>query len=124
MCADCSHAICFCLCFGMCSCTVEPLLKDTPNKGHSTFCIKDKFCGPYRKITMQFHLFKRTTSLYSKITPKLGGPSVHYLEVPLYILVCVHVYIYKSNYERDVPIKTIPPAETNITACDRTKSEQ
>ena len=28
---------------------VEPLLKDTPNKGHNTFSlsIKDKFCGPY-----------------------------------------------------------------------------
>ena len=38
--------------------TVEPLLKDTPNKGHNTFdlSIKDKFCGPYRTMAIQFYL--------------------------------------------------------------------
>ena len=38
--------------------TVEPLLKDTPNKGHNTFdlSIKDKFYGPYRTMAMQFYL--------------------------------------------------------------------
>ena len=38
--------------------TVEPLLKDTPNKGHNTFnlCIKDKFCGPHRTMAIQFYL--------------------------------------------------------------------
>ena len=32
--------------------TLEPLSKDTLNKGHNTFnlSIKDKFCGPYRTI--------------------------------------------------------------------------
>ena len=37
---------------------VEPLLKDTPNKGHNTFnlSIKDKFCGPYRAMAIQFYL--------------------------------------------------------------------
>ena len=38
--------------------TVELLLKDTPNKGHNTFdlSIKDKFCGPYRTMTIQSYL--------------------------------------------------------------------
>ena len=38
--------------------TVEPLLKDTPNKGHNTFdlSIKDKFCSPYRTMAIQFYL--------------------------------------------------------------------
>ena len=38
--------------------TVEPLLKDTPNKGHNTFdlSIKDKFCGPHRTMAIQFYL--------------------------------------------------------------------
>ena len=38
--------------------TVEPLLKDTPNKGHNTFdlSIKDKFYGPYRTMAIQFYL--------------------------------------------------------------------
>ena len=38
--------------------TVEPLLKDTPNKGHNTFdlSIKDKICGPYRTMAIQFYL--------------------------------------------------------------------
>ena len=38
--------------------TVEPLLKDTPNKGHNTFdlSIKDKFFGPYRTMAIQFYL--------------------------------------------------------------------
>ena len=36
----------------------EPLLKDTLNKGHNTFdlSIKDKFCGPYRTMAIQFYL--------------------------------------------------------------------
>ena len=39
--------------------TVEPL------KGHNTFnlSIKDKFCGPYRTMVIQFYLLKRTTSV-------------------------------------------------------------
>ena len=43
----------------------EPLLKDTLNKGHNTFdlSIKDKFCGPYRTMVIQFYLLKRTTSV-------------------------------------------------------------
>ena len=34
------------------------LLKDPLNKGHSTFdlSIRDKFCGPYRIMTMQCYL--------------------------------------------------------------------
>ena len=38
--------------------TVEPLLKDTPNKGHNSFdlSIKDKFCDPYRTMAIQFYL--------------------------------------------------------------------
>ena len=45
--------------------TVEPLLKDTPNKGHNTFylSVKDKFCCPYSIMAIQSYLFKRTTSL-------------------------------------------------------------
>ena len=45
--------------------TVEPLLKDTPNKGHNTFylSVKDKFCGPYSIMAIQSYLLKRTTSL-------------------------------------------------------------
>ena len=31
--------------------TVEPHLKDTPNKGHKTF-LKDKFFGPYRTMAI------------------------------------------------------------------------
>ena len=36
--------------------TVEPLLKDTPNKGHNTFdlSVKDKFCGLYRTMAIQY----------------------------------------------------------------------
>ena len=43
----------------------EPLLKGTLNKEHNTFnlCIKDKFCGPYRTMAIQFHLLKRTISV-------------------------------------------------------------
>ena len=42
-----------------------PVLKDTLNKGNNTFnlSIKDKFCGPYRTMAIQFHLLKRTTSV-------------------------------------------------------------
>ena len=45
--------------------TVESLLKDTLNKGHNTFylSVKDKFCGPYSIMAIQFYLLKRTTSL-------------------------------------------------------------
>ena len=44
---------------------VEFLLKDTLNKGHNTFylSIKDKFCGPYRTMAIQFYLLIRITSL-------------------------------------------------------------
>ena len=44
--------------FQIALCTVEPLLKDTPNKGHNTsdLSIKDKFCGPYRTKAIQFYL--------------------------------------------------------------------
>ena len=37
-------------------CTMELLLKDPLNKGHNKFdlSIKDKFCGPYRIMTIQF----------------------------------------------------------------------
>ena len=43
----------------------EPLLKDTPNKGHNTFdlSVKDKFCGPNSIMAIQSYLLKRTTSL-------------------------------------------------------------
>ena len=55
--------------------TVEPLLKDTPNKGHNTFdlSIKDKFCGPWQyNFTSE-----RGQPLYnSKIMPKIAGPKV------------------------------------------------
>ena len=42
--------------------TVRPLLQDTLNKGHNTFnlSIKDKFCGPYRTMAIQFYLLKKT----------------------------------------------------------------
>ena len=35
---------------------MEPLIQDTLNKGHNTFnlFIKDKFCGSYSTIAMQF----------------------------------------------------------------------
>ena len=57
--------------------TVEPLLKDTPNKGHNTFdlSIKDKFCGPYRIMAIQF--YPEGQPLYNrKIMPKITGPKV------------------------------------------------
>ena len=34
--------------------TVEPLLKDTLNKEHLS--IKDKLCGPYRTMAIQFYV--------------------------------------------------------------------
>ena len=39
-----------------------PLLKGTMNKGHNTFnlSMKDKFCGPYRIMAIQFYLLKGT----------------------------------------------------------------
>ena len=51
---------------------MDPLLKDTPNKGHSTYnlCIKDKFCGPYRTMAIQFYLLKRTNSKIMHVVPK------------------------------------------------------
>ena len=64
--------------------TVEPLLKDTLNKGHNTLfylSVKDKFCGPYS--IMGFHgntilpLKKDSLSINnSKIMPKIAGPKV------------------------------------------------
>ena len=41
--------------------TVEPLLKDTPNKGHNRFnvSIKDILCGPYKIMVIQFYLLMR-----------------------------------------------------------------
>ena len=50
---------------GIITITLGPLLKDTLNKGHNTFnlSIKDKFCGPYRTMAIQFYLLKRTTSV-------------------------------------------------------------
>ena len=46
--------------------TVEPLLKDTLNKGHNTLfylSVKDQFCGPYSIMAIQSYLLKRTASL-------------------------------------------------------------
>ena len=45
--------------------TFDLSVKDILNKGHSMFylSIKDKFCGPYRTIAIQFYLLKRTTSV-------------------------------------------------------------
>ena len=45
--------------------TVEPLLKDTPNKRFNTFdlSLKDKFYDPYSIMATQSYLLKRTTSL-------------------------------------------------------------
>ena len=50
---------------------------DTLNKGPNTFdfSIKDKFCGSYRTMAVQFYLLKMI---------KVPGPKVHYLEVSLY----------------------------------------
>ena len=44
--------------------TVEPLLKETLNKGHNTFYlpVKDKFCVPFSIMAIQSYLLKRTTS--------------------------------------------------------------
>ena len=41
-------------------CTVEPLLKDTQNKGHNTFnlFVKYKFCGPYNTKQYNFTTLK------------------------------------------------------------------
>ena len=39
--------------------TVEPLLKDTPNKGHNRF-IKDIFCGHYKTMVILFYDLMRT----------------------------------------------------------------
>ena len=52
---------------------MEPLLKETPNKGHNTFdlSIKDKFCDPYKTWEYNF-TSERGQPLYnSKIMPKL-----------------------------------------------------
>ena len=45
--------------------TVEPLLKDTLNKGHNTFniSIKDKFGGANRTMPIQCYLLQRTSSV-------------------------------------------------------------
>ena len=55
--------------------TVEPLLKDTPNKGHNTFdlSIKDKFCGPYRIMAIQFYP-EDNLSITGKLCQKLLVP--------------------------------------------------
>ena len=47
---------------------VEPLLKDTLNKGHLS--IKDKLCGPYRTMDIILPLKEDNLS----ITVKLAGP--------------------------------------------------
>ena len=41
--------------------TVEPPIKDTPNKGHrrTNLSIKDKMSGPNVSIIRRFHLYKR-----------------------------------------------------------------
>ena len=55
---------------------VDPLLNDTLNKGHNTFnlSIKDKFCGSFRTMEIQFYLLiKRGQPLYNSIiVPKLN----------------------------------------------------
>ena len=59
-------------------CTVKPLLKDTPNKGHNIFnlSIMDKFYGPYGTIKYNFASEKGQPLYNSKIRPKIVGPQV------------------------------------------------
>ena len=63
--------------------TVEPLLKDIPNKGPNTFNlpIKNKFCDPYSTMAIQFYLLKSKTP---QIITKIASPKfAHHLEVLL-----------------------------------------
>ena len=61
-------------------CILKLLLKDTLNKGQNTFNLlikKDKSCGHYRTLAIQFYLLKRTTSVcITKIASNLTGPKV------------------------------------------------
>ena len=59
--------------------TVEPLLKDPLNNGHTTFdlSIKDKLCDPYRTVNTCNFTSERGQPMYnSEIIPKLAGPKV------------------------------------------------
>ena len=65
------------LCFKCERYTVEPLLKDTPNKGHNTLCKGQIFCGPYSIMAIQSYRTLKEDNLYnSKIKPKIVGPKV------------------------------------------------
>ena len=59
----------------------EPFLKDTPIKRH--LFIKDKLCGPYRTMAIQFYLLIKDDKFNLSKTVKLA---LNYLEVLLYVV--------------------------------------
>ena len=82
--------------------TVEPLLKDPLNKGHDTFelSIKDKFCGPYRTMTIQF-TFERGYNLC--ITVKLADYKAPlFIEVPLYHGTLSYIPTYGQQFTKNL----------------------
>ena len=60
------------ICIARSYCTVEPLLKDTPNKRHNTFnlSVKDRFYGPCRTMTIQFYLDNLCVTVKLQLVPK------------------------------------------------------
>ena len=62
--------------------TVEPLLKDTPNKGHNRFnlSIKDIFCGPYKTMLIQFYILMGGGQSIEQPGKKAGPAKVSVIE--------------------------------------------